>query len=55
MTKIEFFITRRGREFVLLGIDDEPLLYAVFESREAAADMAMRFAQDAGLLYALHY
>lgn len=54
MTKIEFFITRRGRGFVLLDIDDQLLVDDSFETREAAADMAIRFAQDAGALYAIH-
>lgn len=55
MTKIEFFIARRGRQFVLLDVNDQVLLHETFDSREAAADMAIRFAQDADALYAIHY
>lgn len=54
MTKIEFFITRRGRWFVLLDARDSLLLDETFESRDAAADMAIRFAQDNDLLYAIY-
>lgn len=54
MAKIEFFITRAGRGFQLLDGNDLPHLDEVFPSREAAADMAVRFAQESASLYAIY-
>lgn len=46
---IEFWITRNGR----LTADGEVI--GEFGSEAAAADVAIRFAQDAGALYRLFY
>jgi hypothetical protein len=46
---IEFWITRNGR----LTADGEVI--GQFGSEAAAADVAIRFAQDAGALYRLFY
>ncbi|QFU30252.1 hypothetical protein BSP_01115 [Brevundimonas sp. Bb-A] len=46
---IEFWITRNGR----LTADGEVI--GQFGSEAAAADVAIRFAQDAGVFYRIYY
>lgn len=43
---LEFNITRRGRGYVLLDDGDVPHVDETFATVEAAADTALRFAQE---------
>ena len=54
-TKIEFHITRRCDVFALTDEHGHDHLDACFETEAEAADMAIRFAQDQGALYAIYY
>lgn len=49
MTKIEFFADRKGN----LTADGQ--FIGQFASQDAAADMAVRFAQDNDALYVIYY
>lgn len=53
---MEFFITVVSGGYQIMGGNDEPLIDDVFLTKESAADMAVRFAQDCGAnSYRIYY
>lgn len=55
MHQIEFFLKSRRRGYILVDGSDRPYLPTVFPTKEAAADMAVRYAQDRAALYTIFY
>lgn len=52
---IEFFITRAQGGYQLVDSNGAKHIDVIFATKEAAADMAVRLAQDQRTLYAIHY
>lgn len=52
---IEFFITPAQGGYQLVNGKGAKYIDVIFATKEAAADMAVRFAQDQRALYAIHY
>ena len=52
--KMDFFIRRVSGTTAILDINGQ-LIDSGFESEAAAADFIVRFCQDHGMFYAIHY